>query len=329
MSYRDPLLTSDGRRPAGDRRLVAAVSPRRLEVFRVTASTGSVTRAARLLELSQPTVSQHIQALEQELGTTLFSRSGSGLALTEFGTAFLAYALGILRQQDDLQALLARTSGRRSPPFRIAGIPSVLQIFLPAALADLMGSVKELSVDLQEGGTETVLEAVAAGQAEVGFIDLLAADHIPEDLLIEEIYHDRWYLIAAQSSSLTEVPLAEGLSAADARQMLFETVQLPSGNRAGQPARGWFDRMVPGHSVIARAQSYELLLKLVTGGLGAGIAPGLSLQGGRAQDLCARPLDLPPRRIAAVFSARRSSKERKALIAAVRRASGSVAEFDN
>ena len=64
----------------------------RLRVFRAVAEQASFRKASEKLNLSQPAVSQQIHALEEELGTTLFDRSGNRVQLTATGTVLLKYA---------------------------------------------------------------------------------------------------------------------------------------------------------------------------------------------------------------------------------------------
>ena len=69
----------------------------RLKVFHAVATSGSFSRAAReILHISQPAVSQHVQALEMELGMMLVQRVGKHLRLTEAGRLVQQYAEQVL-----------------------------------------------------------------------------------------------------------------------------------------------------------------------------------------------------------------------------------------
>ncbi|MBO0795369.1 MAG: LysR family transcriptional regulator, partial [Ktedonobacteraceae bacterium] len=63
-----------------------------LRTFERVVREGSFSRAARSLDISQPTISARIQALEQEVGGALLQRGGRTIALTERGESFLPYA---------------------------------------------------------------------------------------------------------------------------------------------------------------------------------------------------------------------------------------------
>lgn len=82
-----------------------------LRAFHAVASEGGVTRAARLLGLSQPTVSQQVRALEQAHGVILFERAGRQLRLTELGRALLAVTGRLFSAVAEAETLLTATRG--------------------------------------------------------------------------------------------------------------------------------------------------------------------------------------------------------------------------
>jgi len=80
------------------------MSLQQLQYFVAVAEEQHVTRAAERLRISQPPLSRHIQALEDELGQPLFERRGRGIVLTEFGRYFATKANAIL---DHVASVLA------------------------------------------------------------------------------------------------------------------------------------------------------------------------------------------------------------------------------
>ena len=85
----------------------------RIEAFVRVASAGSLTSAAREMRISQPTLSRHVQKLEEQLGVQLFSRHARGLALTDRGAELLAAAEEIDERVD---VLVRQAKGLRSEP---------------------------------------------------------------------------------------------------------------------------------------------------------------------------------------------------------------------
>lgn len=86
------------------------MTPRQLRYFISTAEQGSFAAAARVLFIAQPSLSQQIGKLEQELGVTLFLRKPRGVALTESGKKLLDHAHAILRHIDAARADVMATA---------------------------------------------------------------------------------------------------------------------------------------------------------------------------------------------------------------------------
>lgn len=91
-----------------------AVSLTHIESFVAVAEEGHVGRAARRLHLTQPPLSRHILALEDELGTRLFERTPQGMRLLPAGEAFLCHARRILAEVDAAKHTVRSVVGR--PP---------------------------------------------------------------------------------------------------------------------------------------------------------------------------------------------------------------------
>ena len=78
----------------------------RLQVFLYAAETLSFSEAAQRLHLSQPTVSHHIKKLEEEVGSSLFDRTGNEIVLTDAGRLLVPHARKLLREAMGVQQMM-------------------------------------------------------------------------------------------------------------------------------------------------------------------------------------------------------------------------------
>lgn len=93
---------------------VADVSLTHIQSFVAVAEECNVGRAARRLHLTQPPLSRHIQALEDELGARLFERTRGGMRLLPAGEAFLQHARRILAEVDAAMLTVRDVAGSRA-----------------------------------------------------------------------------------------------------------------------------------------------------------------------------------------------------------------------
>jgi LysR family hydrogen peroxide-inducible transcriptional activator len=113
--------------------------------FCAVAQTSSFTRAAQRERLAQPSLSQQIRKLEDELGTRLFDRLGRVVRLTSLGEAFLPRAEAILRQLADAKQEIEEMSGAERGKLVIGSIPRRALPFTRLALAARKRSDRSLS----------------------------------------------------------------------------------------------------------------------------------------------------------------------------------------
>lgn len=144
---------------------------RQLRYFVAVAEELSFTRAAQRLHLSQPPLSQQIQALEQELGVKLLDRDKRNVALTAPGRLFLERARQILAMADDARAQVAEAAAGFSGQLKLAYTVSVsFHPALPQTLLRLGQNAPNVRVWLSEMYTEQQFAALRAGQIDVGFV---------------------------------------------------------------------------------------------------------------------------------------------------------------
>jgi DNA-binding transcriptional LysR family regulator len=143
---------------------------RRLEIFVKVAELGSFSRAAEALFLTQPTVSEHVRALEDELGLTLLDRLGRGAAPTRAGQLLLGYARRMLALGREARQAMDQFQGRMSGELTVGGSTIPGEYVLPALIGSFKGKYPDISISLLIGGTAQVLEMLEGGRVEVAMV---------------------------------------------------------------------------------------------------------------------------------------------------------------
>lgn len=141
---------------------------RDLRAFVAVAQTGSFTRAASKLNLSQPALTVQIRRLEETVGARLFDRNSRTVALTSVGRELLPV---LQKSLADMQRVLddARALGDGSRgTVRIACLPSFAAGRLPALIRDFHGQAPHTRFEIRDVVASTVNQLVRAGEFDLG-----------------------------------------------------------------------------------------------------------------------------------------------------------------
>ncbi|WP_210530493.1 LysR family transcriptional regulator [Rubellimicrobium arenae] len=304
-------------------RIAGEITIRRLQVFWAIAHTTSLTKAAKLLGLSQPSLSQQLASLEAVIGGRLFDRTPTAMALTELGTSILGRAEAVLRSLQEFEDCLPQAGRPAARTIRIAGVSSALRCVLPGVLRALRAEQPQIDFDLIEAAPAEILDLLYARRASLGLLPANAVAEAASGFRQELVAEDPYVLAVPAGLDLSDVqdPMRD-LTAAD-RDMLHGTIQFAFGTQHSQRLQDWYDQILPGNRLAAQARSFELVIEMVRSGLGVGVVPALSAMTG------ATPLDgvrlhrtgIEPRRIVAMFPAHSRTQEPYAgLLAALREA---------
>ncbi len=143
---------------------------RQLESFVEIVKRKSFTKAAKNLYLAQPTLTGHIQALEEELGTVLLNRTGRSIFLTEAGEILYNHAVNILNMREQTFYSLSAYQGKLHGELAIAAstVPPQNYLLPPQLLAAFSQDYPGVSFEL--GGqfdSQEVLQAIMSGSADL------------------------------------------------------------------------------------------------------------------------------------------------------------------
>ncbi len=143
---------------------------RRLRYFVAVAEELHFGRAAQRLHISQPPLSQQIQALEQELGVSLFERAGHRTSLTDAGQELLPRARALLEQAEAARTAVQRLGRGESGVLQLGFTGSLpLTPVMPRVLHDFRLAYPGVQLQLRELSTHEQIERLADGGLDVGF----------------------------------------------------------------------------------------------------------------------------------------------------------------
>lgn len=256
-----------------------------LRLFRAIARDGTLTGAARRLNLSQSALSSQLRALESALGQDLFDRQGRALILTEAGRIALDHAETIFRTADDLTATLAG-AGRARRALRVGALATLSRNFQMQFLAPLIGR-PDVEVVLRSGDQDHLLRALEG----------LALDVVLTNMAPAQDAASRWLVhpIAAQGVALIGVPARIGAQGAPLAQLLgAHPLILPTRETA---LRAGFDALVAGLGITpmiaAEVDDMAMIRLLARADAGLAVIPPIVVRDELAAGHLQLAADLP------------------------------------
>lgn len=175
-----------------------------LRAFCLAVKEGGISKAAEKLELSQPTVSLQIQALEQELGEVLLERRGPRIHTTPAGAALYELAVPLVEGMDTLpQALADKFGNLNSGEVNIATGESTLLYLLPAYVREFADQYPGVHLRLHNVTGRNGLAMLRSDEVDFAVGSLL---EVPEDMVYKSLFTFESKLITAMDHPLVELP---------------------------------------------------------------------------------------------------------------------------
>ncbi|HVB77881.1 MAG TPA: LysR family transcriptional regulator [Candidatus Nitrosotalea sp.] len=164
-----------------------------IDGFLEVARLGSVSRAAEVLSITQPTLTARLHGLESELGTSLFVRTRQGMRLTDSGRAFLAHAERAARAVADGRRAISDVGRGSAGQLIIAAAPAVSTYLLPGLLERFVLDHPRVEVAVRTGHSEDVLQMVLRDEVQIGLGRALRHP----DIELLPFYEEELVLVAA------------------------------------------------------------------------------------------------------------------------------------
>lgn len=253
---------------------------RHLRYFLAVADTGHITRAAELLGMQQPPLSQQIRALEEELGIALFRRHPKGVDLTDAGRELRGEATRLLGDFGAMrERMLAFARGERGRIHLGFTSSAAAHAFTPEVLRLCRGRHAEIALDVSEHNAAEITEAVQLGRMHCGFLRVPVAR--PEGLVFETLL---------QEPALLAIPVDHRLAREPSRPVALKQLDGESlilVRRSGAP--GLYANLLAlcaqqGVRVDVAAEVERMMtnVNLVAAGMGLSIVPA-SVRGAHPQ----------------------------------------------
>ena len=163
-----------------------------LSVFISVAEEGSFSGAAKRLELTQPTISFHIDSLEKKIGCPLFHRTAKGATLTVYGETLYQNTRIITSLLDEtekqIKAMLEGSAGKIA--FGASTIPA--EYILPSIMADFLRTHPDVRFTLRTGDSQSIMAAFKTGEFPIAVVGI----HPGEDYNPTPLWQDELVLVA-------------------------------------------------------------------------------------------------------------------------------------
>jgi DNA-binding transcriptional LysR family regulator len=243
---------------------------RRLRVLREVARRGSLAGAADALSYTPSAVSQHVAALEREVGATLLERRARGVVLTEAGQLLVEHAQAILERVDAAEAALDDLASLRRGRLRLASFATAGATLLPRAVDAFRARHPDVELSVAQASPAEAVHGLRAGRLDLALtVDLDAST--TEGVAIEALFEDPFRLALHRSHPLANT---QEVRLEDLAQETWVSVpeEVSGGGVLQQACRraGFRPR------VAFESDDYTAIRELVGAGVGLALLPDLA-----------------------------------------------------
>jgi len=263
------------------------------------ARAGNFSRAAEQCHVSQPSLSQQIQKLEEELDQRLFDRMKRAVKLTPAGEAFLPHAIRILEEADAAKREATDARHLLRGALSLGALPTIAPYLLPDALAEFVEKFPGVQILVQEDTTARLLKL--AHRCEIDFA--VASEPIQDERFeVRELFAEELLLALPPSHPLTR---KRNVNASDLEGERL--IVMKEGHCLGDQVLGFCDRRNVRPNISFKSAQLETIQALICSGLGISLIPAMALQrkGAYLPVYRSLPSPKPKRKIVAVWPKQR------------------------
>jgi LysR family hydrogen peroxide-inducible transcriptional activator len=233
--------------------------------------TGSFRQAAKELGVSQPTITNQIQRLEEDLGIVLVLRGAQGVKPTYAGERILPHAIEAIQAEHLLRQEASAIDSLKIGSIRLATVSTGSLTVLPPVVKRLHDEHPNIRFEVTEGGSDMVRHGLTAGHFDVGLVTRLGLD--------EEDDSDQFHFVDLMTGRLVlSVPESHPLADRESLDIADLDDQPLIFFKKGSILRRAFEHLVEGVEarVVYNTDSAETAQRMVRAGVGIAIANTLA-----------------------------------------------------
>ena len=275
------------------------------------ADTGNFSRAAERCRIAQPSLSQQVQKLEDDLGVKLFDRLGRSIRLTEAGRVFIPRARAILEQLDAARSSAADKNADLRGNVTVGVIPTVAPYLMPAYTASFAKKFPDAKLRIIEETTSVLVEGLRDLSIDVA---ILALPLRHKDLELFPIRTEPLFAVLKKNHPRAR---AKSLALKDLRGESF--VMLRDGHCFRDLSLDTCTRARITPNIAFESGQFSSLLGMVAAGIGVSLVPEMAID--RNANCRYVPLnDAQATRtiVAAVLRGRSLNRVQKAFVSGIR-----------
>ena len=239
---------------------------KQLQSFVSVVKYKSFTQAAKQLYISQPTISAHINQLEEELGKRLILRTTKSLELTPIGQEVYSYAINILDMKNRM-VNLCQSQAKKIIHVGASTIPSTY--ILPGILAEFGSTNADTYFSLHQNNSQGIVDGLKEGLFDVGLIGMKVED---ESITCIPFFQDHMVLISPVNEHYLNLKQRQDVTI---QELLKEPIILREKGSGSKKTADYFldqlDISENDMNIVARINDQEAIKNLVAGGLGVSI----------------------------------------------------------
>ncbi|MBI5951203.1 MAG: LysR family transcriptional regulator [Chloroflexi bacterium] len=271
-----------------------------LTYFVAVAETGSFSRAAERCNIAQPSLSQQIQKLEQELGEPLFDRLTRRVVLTDAGRNLLPRATSILAELQDIKHAMKQETDVSNGTLNVGFIPTIAPFVLPKVIKRFSHDFPQARLAVHEDFTEALVRNLVDGKLDVGITSTPIHNRLirTQELLSE--------LLLVASSKTSDIITRANIQVKELDEFPF--IALSEMHCLGEQVQSFCYQQHLELKIVCHTSQLTTVQNCVASGLGVSLVPKALAMGDKSKQVVYRELSdaAPQRKIAAATHVERT-----------------------